>query len=158
MNKCRKCVWGTWLTPNMVYCMFPSCFKDKEVKERMPKKPKKPCKHPGCPELTEGNYCKVHQREINREYNCSSRPYKKLYNSSRWQDLRRYVLNKQPLCVECLKNNRITPATVVDHIKPHKGNEDLFYDINNLQSLCKSCHDRKTAKEDGRWKRKVYTY
>ena len=31
MNKCRKCVWGTWLTPNMVYCMFPSCFK--EVKE-----------------------------------------------------------------------------------------------------------------------------
>lgn len=102
----------------------------------------------------------MHQKEINREYNCSNRPYKKLYNSSRWQDLRRYVLNKQSLCVECLKNNRITPATVVDHIKPHKGNEDLFYDINNLQSLCKSCHDRKTAKEDGRWgkKDKVYTY
>ena len=95
---------------------------------------------------------------MDREYNRSSRAYKKLYNSSRWQDLRIYVLNKQPLCVECLKNNRITPATVVDHIKPHKGNEDLFYDINNLQSLCKSCHDRKTAKEDGRWKRKVYTY
>ena len=33
MNKCKKCVWGTWLSPNMVYCMFPSCFKDKEVKE-----------------------------------------------------------------------------------------------------------------------------
>ena len=123
----------------------------------MPRKPKKPCKYPGCPELTEGNYCKAHQKEIDREYN-SSRPYKKLYNSSRWQDLRRYVLNKQPLCVECLKNNRITPATVVDHIEPHKGNEDLFYDINNLQSLCKSCHDRKTVKEDGRWERKVYTY
>nr|WP_233242545.1 HNH endonuclease [Sporanaerobacter acetigenes] len=26
-------------------------------------------------------------------------------------------------------------------MEPHKGNEDLFYDINNLQSLCKSCHE-----------------
>jgi len=48
-----------------------------------------------------------------------------------------------------LKAERVAPATVVDHIEPHKGDEELFYDINNLQSLCKSCHDRKTAKEDG---------
>lgn len=126
----------------------------------MPRKPLRPCKYPGCPELTEGYYCKEHQREMNREYNRSNRPYKKLYNSSRWKELRQYRLNTQPLCVECLKNDRITPATVVDHIKPHKGDEELFYDFNNLQSLCKSCHDRKTAKEDGRWgkKGKVYTY
>ncbi|RKL63248.1 hypothetical protein DXT63_07535 [Thermoanaerobacteraceae bacterium SP2] len=26
-------------------------------------------------------------------------------------------------------------------------------DINNLQSLCKCCHDSKTAREDGRWER-----
>ncbi|MDD4570646.1 MAG: HNH endonuclease signature motif containing protein [Tepidanaerobacteraceae bacterium] len=52
--------------------------------------------------------------------------------------------------MECLKAKRITPATVVDHIKPHKGDVKLFFDINNLQSLCKTCHDRKTAKEDGR--------
>ena len=123
----------------------------------MPRKPKHPCRYPGCPELTEGRYCPVHQKEMDREYN-SNRPYKKLYNSSRWQGLRRYVLNKQPLCVECLKAGVVTPATVVDHIEPHKGNVDLFWDENNLQSLCKSCHDRKTAKEDGRWKRKVYTY
>lgn len=122
----------------------------------MPRKPKSPCRHPGCPELTEGSYCPAHQRES--EYNRSSKPYKKLYNSSRWQRLRRYALNKQPLCVECLKAKRITPATVVDHIKPHKGDEKLFYDIGNLQPLCKSCHDRKTAKEDGRWKRRVYNY
>lgn len=123
----------------------------------MPRKLKHPCSYPGCPELTEGRYCPVHQKEMDREYN-SNRPYKKLYNSSRWQGLRRYVLNKQPLCVECLKAGVVTPATVVDHIEPHKGNVDLFWDENNLQSLCKSCHDRKTAKEDGRWKRKVYTY
>ena len=32
-------------------------------------------------------------------------------------------------------------ATVVDHIKPHKGDYDLFWDESNWQSLCKHCHD-----------------
>lgn len=124
----------------------------------MPRKPLKPCHYPGCPKLTEERYCKKHQKEIDREYNKSSRPYKKLYNFSHWQRLRKHVLTKQPLCVICLKEKRITPATVVDHIKPHKGDVKLFFDINNLQPLCKGCHDRKTAKEDGRWERRVYTY
>ena len=50
-------------------------------------------------------------------------------------------------------------ATVADHIIPHKGNLELFWDEGNLQALCKSCHDRKTAKE-GRWgeKGRVYSY
>ena len=58
----------------------------------------------------------------------------------------------------CAKDGTPKEATVVDHIKPHKGNEKLFYDLKNLQSMCKPCHDRKTAKKDGRWKRRVYTY
>jgi len=76
----------------------------------MPRKPKKPCGYPGCPELTEGRYCETHQKEMDREYNRSNRPYKKLYNSSRWQRLREYVLNKFPLCIECLKAERLTPV------------------------------------------------
>lgn len=32
-------------------------------------------------------------------------------------------------------------ATVVDHIKPHRGDVELFRDSENLQSLCKHCHD-----------------
>ena len=32
-------------------------------------------------------------------------------------------------------------ANVVDHIKKHGGNERLFFDSTNLQSLCKQCHD-----------------
>ena len=35
----------------------------------MPRKPKHPCSYPGCPELTEGRYCKAHQKEMDREYN-----------------------------------------------------------------------------------------
>jgi 5-methylcytosine-specific restriction protein A len=125
----------------------------------MPKKPLKPCRHPGCPELTEGRYCNKHQRQVTREYNRKHRPYQKLYKTARWQRLRRRLLSEHPLCTLCKLQGRITPATVADHIKPHKGNLELFWDEGNLQALCKSCHDSKTAKE-GRWgeKGKVYTY
>ncbi|MCD9825235.1 HNH endonuclease signature motif containing protein [Bradyrhizobium japonicum] len=35
----------------------------------------------------------------------------------------------------------VESATVADHVKPHKGSEALFYDPDNLQSLCASCHN-----------------
>lgn len=37
---------------------------------------------------------------------------------------------------------------MVDHIVPHKGDEALFFDSGNLQSLCKPCHDRDKAAEE----------
>jgi 5-methylcytosine-specific restriction protein A len=40
-------------------------------------------------------------------------------------------------------------AEVVDHIIPHRGDYTLFWDCSNHQALCKPCHDRKTAREDG---------
>ena len=57
----------------------------------------------------------------------------------------RRFLRRNPLCVECLKRGRIAPATVVDHIVPHRGDEKLFWDERNWQALCKACHDRKTG-------------
>ena len=123
---------------------------------KVPRKPLKPCRYPQCPVLTEETYCDKHQTEM--KYKRDRKAYSKLYDTSRWQRLRQYVLGRQPLCRKCLEAKRITPATVVDHIKPHRGDESLFFDEANLQALCKSCHDRKTAKEDGRWQKKVYTY
>lgn len=46
-----------------------------------------------------------------------------------------------PFCVYCDQQGRIIPATVVDHIIPHRGDKSLFFDTKNLQSLCKTCHD-----------------
>jgi 5-methylcytosine-specific restriction protein A len=40
-------------------------------------------------------------------------------------------------------------ATEVDHKVPHRGDQDLFWDTSNWQSLCKPCHSAKTAREDG---------
>lgn len=34
----------------------------------MPRKPKKPCGYPGCPNLTEGRYCKEHEKQMNQSY------------------------------------------------------------------------------------------
>lgn len=68
---------------------------------------------------------------------------------SRWQRESRQFLNRHPLCAECERNGKVSAATVVDHIEPHKGNQKLFWDRRNWQPLCKRCHDRKTSIEDG---------
>lgn len=41
----------------------------------------------------------------------------------------------------CLAVEHVEPATVVDHVIPHRGNPDLFWDENNCQSLCQYHHD-----------------
>lgn len=67
--------------------------------------------------------------------------YNKLYNTSAWRKLRAKQLSNQPTCVRCHELGRTTQATVADHIVRHSGNEDLFYDPDNLQSLCTTCHN-----------------
>ena len=59
----------------------------------------------------------------------------------KWQKASRLFLDANPLCVMCAKAGRTAGATVVDHIRPHKGNKESFWDIDNWQALCKPCHD-----------------
>jgi len=106
----------------------------------MPMKPKRPCRHPGCPNLSDGVYCEQHRGLYARE-SAAARGYNK-----RWQSARRRYLQLHPLCVECERKGHVIPATVVDHIIPHRGDETLFWDESNWQALCKKCHDRKTGK------------
>jgi hypothetical protein len=44
---------------------------------------------------------------------------------------------------------------VVDHIVPHGGDQTLFWDAANHQTLCEPCHNRKTATEDGGFIRRI---
>jgi 5-methylcytosine-specific restriction enzyme A len=62
-----------------------------------------------------------------------------------WRNARERFLREHPLCVFCLREDRYKTATVVDHVIPHRGNSDLFWNLKNWQPLCKRCHDRKTA-------------
>lgn len=65
----------------------------------------------------------------------------------RWQKASKAYLSENPLCRECESQGEVEPATVVDHIIPHRGNKQLFWDEENWQPLSKRCHDRKTHME-----------
>lgn len=67
------------------------------------------------------------------------------YNSPEWKILRDYIISSNPLCDRCLDKLRITPATEVHHRVDIKDNPSLRLDMNNLQALCKPCHDIITA-------------
>ena len=61
----------------------------------MPRKALKPCKHPGCPNLTAELYCEIHKQP--------DRPSsaKRGYNS-KWRKLSKQYLRKHPMCVRCM--------------------------------------------------------
>lgn len=63
---------------------------------------------------------------------------------TRWDKARAGYLLKHPACAMCRK-----PATVVDHIIPHRGDRDLFWDIkNNWQPLCTPCHSKSKQRKE----------
>lgn len=67
-----------------------------------------------------------------------------------WQKARLVHLNANPLCAYCAKTGRVEAASVVDHIVPHNGDQTLFWDRSNWQSLCKPCHDQVKQREEAR--------
>lgn len=76
--------------------------------------------------------------------------YKKLYKTGRWKRLRVQQLTRQPYCQCAHHAGQKVPAEVVDHKKPHKGDLRLFFNVANLQSMTKECHDRfKQSQERG---------
>lgn len=90
-----------------------------------------------------------HKKEARRLYDRQRsriQEYRKWYNTERWKAVRKIVWNRNPLCVECQKLGVVREATDIDHIVPHRGDYDLFWDIDNLQGLCKSCHSSKTGR------------
>lgn len=81
---------------------------------------------------------------------------------ARWRKARLHHLKKHPLCVLCKKAGRVTPATVVDHIEPHRLGDALasgdpvaiakarllFWDSSRWQSTCETCHNAVKATEE----------
>ena len=71
----------------------------------------------------------------------------RFYGSSRWKKLRQLILDTHPLCVDCESDGVLRQATVVDHVKPRSERPDLEYHQDNLQGLCKTCHEAKSMRE-----------
>ena len=133
----------------------------------MPSKAKTPCKVKSCANLVEAgkSYCENHESKRHKQYDRDRKPAHKRGYDYRWQKYRKQFLIDNPLCVKCLEEGKSVPATNVDHIEPVSGPDDpLFWDEDNHQALCHSCHSRKTAREDGGYgnkkknENKTYTY
>ena len=118
----------------------------------MAQKPLRPCRHPGCGTLTREGWCPQHKpREAPRSPEAAA--WRRWYSLKVWtDDLRPGQLLREPFCRACAARGIRTPATDVDHIRDHKGDWALFTDRSNLQSLCHSCHSRKTMAEQ--WKKR----
>lgn len=72
---------------------------------------------------------------------------------ARWQRERVEYLCLHPLCARCIEQGAVRTATVVDHKRPHRGDQVLFWDRTNWQSLCKPCHDSAKQAEERSGKR-----
>lgn len=131
----------------------------------MPPRPHKPCRKPGCSRLTQDatGYCPAHmewgqqkadadlakRRQVADDRRGTA--HERGYNAA-WRNVTRGRvlsngkrsggwLRANPICAMCGK-----PATVVDHIIPHRGDSKLFWDTDNWQPLCARCHNKKTAR------------
>lgn len=111
-------------------------------------KPLRKCKHPGCRMLTGEGWCPNHKPKAIRK---ESAAWHYLYTDPRyhWAERRTAQLLEEPFCRECAKQGRRVRARDVDHIEPHRGDVEKFM-RGKLQSLCHSCHSRKTMQEMNR--------
>lgn len=78
-------------------------------------------------------------------------PWRKWYSTARWQKLRMKVLERDLFTCQRPECGRVEPDTsqlVADHRTPHRGDESLFWDEDNLQALCKPCHDKDKQREE----------
>ena len=110
----------------------------------MPHSPKRPCRYPGCPNVCDsGVYCEEHRKEWGHDALRGGAAFRGY--GRKWKAARDDFLKRHPLCAKCYQEGKLTPATVVDHITPHRGDAALFWDESNWQPLCKACHDKKTG-------------
>ena len=86
-------------------------------------------------------------REYNNVGNRAER--QKIYSTQQWKKLSKAYLMMHPLCEECLKAGKVTPAAHVHHIVSFMTATDelkrleLALDADNLETLCVDCHTAK---------------
>lgn len=91
------------------------------------------------------NTLKKTKKEYTRNEHTPNRDLRrKAYGSTEWRKLRDWYMKQHPICEECLKNGKVTPAEDIHHVKSPflKGeiNWALLLDADNLKPLCKRCH------------------
>lgn len=118
----------------------------------MPMRSRRPCGVPGCPALTSERWCAEHakNRFVSRSHDAFRGSSTQRGYDGEWRKIRLIALRRdQYLCQQCLKSDRPTSATEVDHIISINKAPELRLDLDNLASICGPCHKEKTNREDG---------
>ncbi len=82
--------------------------------------------------------------------------YDKIYKSRRWDKVRRIVLIRDNyLCQVCLRRGLVTPANTVHHKVELRKDISKAFDLDNLESICPSCHNKEHPERNSKDKSKV---
>lgn len=118
----------------------------------MPVSPPHACPSPGCPELVPYGTarCPGHTVAEGKADRAARGSAAERGYDAKWRKYRVAFLADpdHALCVFCKAKGIVTPATVVDHVVDHKGDQSLFWDPTNHQGLCKPCHDARVDAGD----------
>ena len=89
---------------------------------------------------------RIRDNKGNTPTSYSDKEYSAFYHTKQWKSIRNYYIQMNPLCELCDKEGYTIEGQCVDHITPRRlGGSDT--NLNNLQTLCNSCHASKTGKE-----------
>ncbi|WP_336800814.1 HNH endonuclease [Kaistia sp. MMO-174] len=81
------------------------------------------------------------RQEQSRQYDRRRGSARERGYNVRWEKARRTFLARAPLCLGCEAVGRVEPAIIVDHVIPHGGDSDRFWDTAMWQGCCKWHHD-----------------
>ena len=79
----------------------------------------------------------------------TNKPKNNIHHTNRWKRTSETKRRINPLCELCIKEDKVTVATQVDHIIPLDQGGDPFV-MNNLQSICNYHHNEKNKAENRR--------
>lgn len=79
----------------------------------------------------------------------------KLYKTKRWQKIRKMVIVRDlGICQECKKCGRYSRGNTVHHIIEAREDIEMFWDIDNLELICPSCHNKEHPDKAWGWRTK----
>jgi 5-methylcytosine-specific restriction endonuclease McrA len=95
-----------------------------------------------------------HKKDRFKEINANRARHQRYYQSSMHKRWRLLILAEHPLCTECLKQNRVEPSTVADHIESLTDCWDKRNWLSNGTGLCDRCHNIKSRSEQIEYKKR----
>lgn len=91
-------------------------------------------------------YCTAHEPPKRQHFDDRRESACKRGYDARWRRFRAGYLREHALCVDCLKEDRVTAASEIHHVLKLTQHPEAKYDERYLMALCKPHHQVRTAR------------